>query len=262
MKQLTIASYGGGTNSTALLIECANRGIPVDLILFADTGGEKPHTYNYVRIFSDWLVNHGLPEIITVKKVDLNGDVLTLEDNCLNKKMLPSIAYGYKKCSQKYKIQPQDKYVNNWNPARELWKGGDKITKLIGYDADEPHRADAEPSEDNKKKYDFRYPLIEWDMGRDDCIATIERAGLCLPGKSACFYCPNSHPSEIRQLQAVYPHLAARAVAMEQNADLTTLKGLGRRFAWGDLLATDDAFQDEYFHTPEMLCECYDGGDA
>lgn len=36
---LTIASYGGGTNSTAELIGCVEKGIKVDLILFADTGG-------------------------------------------------------------------------------------------------------------------------------------------------------------------------------------------------------------------------------
>ena len=32
-------SYGGGINSTAMLIEFVNRGIMDDVILFADTGG-------------------------------------------------------------------------------------------------------------------------------------------------------------------------------------------------------------------------------
>jgi hypothetical protein len=38
-----------------------------DLILFADTGGELPQTYEFVNIFSDWLVKHDMPEVITVK---------------------------------------------------------------------------------------------------------------------------------------------------------------------------------------------------
>ena len=257
---LTIVSYGGGTNSTALLIECAKRGIKIDLILFADTGGERPHTYNYVKILSDWLVNHGMPEIITVKKVDKNGDVLTLEDNCLAKNMLPAIAYGFKTCSQKYKIQPQDKYVNNWPTAKSHWKAGGKITKLIGYDAGEWHRAENAPSDEENKKYNYRYPLIDWDITREKCIEIILSEGLCLPGKSACYYCPNSSISEIKQLAAVYPELADRAVAMEQNADLHTIKGLGRgSFSWKDVLATDDMFSEEFSFTPEMSCDCYDG---
>lgn len=254
--KLTIASYGGGSNSTAMLIECAKRGVKVDLILFADTGGEKPHTYNYVKIFSDWLVANGMPEIITVNKVRANGEVLTLEQDCLEKNMLPSIAYGFKSCSQKYKIQPQDKFVNNWPPAKEIWASGGKITKLIGYDTDESHRSQKDYSDD---KYSFRYPLIEWGMGRQECIDSIKAAGLCLPGKSACYFCPNSKPSEIKQLAAVYPELMDRAIAMEQGANLTHIAGLGRNYAWKDIIATDEMFADEYMFTPEMACECYDG---
>lgn len=253
---LTVASYGGGTNSTAMLIECAKRGVKVDLILFADTGGERPNTYNYISIFNEWLVANGMPEITIVRKVRANGDLLTLEQDCIEKQMLPSIAYGFKSCSQKYKIQPQDKFMNNWPPARAEWDAGRKITKLIGYDVGESHRTKKDYSDD---KYDFDYPLVRWGMGRQECIQSILDAGLCLPGKSSCFFCPNSRKTEIRHLAAVYPELAERAVAMEKNASLTHIAGLGRSFAWGDLLATSDLFPDEFHFTPEMSCDCYDG---
>lgn len=253
---MNVVCYGAGVNSTAMLIECVLRAVEIDLILFADTGGERPHTLRYVEAFSEWLVSNGLPKIITVKKVDHKGDVLTLEQNCLNKKMLPSLAYGFKTCSQKFKIQPQDKFVNNWAPAKSEWSMGRKITKLIGYDADEAHRSN-QSYEDNK--YEFVYPLVDWGMGREECVASIEKVGLCQPGKSACYFCPSSRQTEIRQLQAVYPDLASRALEMERNAELTSVKGLGRRFSWHDVLATKDAFEEGYFSTPEMLCGCYDG---
>ena len=58
----------------------------------------------------------------------------------------------------------------------------------------------------------------------------------------------------------MYPEVAAKAVAMEENAELTAIKGLGRDFAWKDLLAFDEA-QCSLF--PESLididCGCYDG---
>ena len=256
MMGLTVVSYGGGTNSTALLVEYAKRGLNVDLILFADTGGEKPHTYKYVEMFSEWLVNNGLPEIITVQQVNKEGEKITLEGICLQQKQLPSLAYGFKSCSQKHKIAPQDKFVNNWHPAKEAWKRGEKITKLIGYDADEHHRTQKDYTD---KKYDFSYPLVDWDMGRDECIETIENAGLCLPGKSACYFCPASKQSEIRQLAATYPELANRALEMEANADLTSMKGLGRNFSWAKLLATEEMFDDDYSMAPELSCDCYDG---
>ena len=40
-----VVAYGLGVDSTAMLVEFAHRGIRPDLILFADTGGEKPETY-------------------------------------------------------------------------------------------------------------------------------------------------------------------------------------------------------------------------
>ena len=45
----TIVAYGGGTNSTALLVGLLEQKEKPDLILFADTGGEKPHTYEHIN---------------------------------------------------------------------------------------------------------------------------------------------------------------------------------------------------------------------
>lgn len=254
---MIVSSYGAGTNSTAMLIECVNRGIKVDLITFADTGGERPHTYQYVKTFSEWLVARGYPAITVVQTVDKGGKNITLEEYCLDKGQLPSLAYGFKSCSDKHKIRPQNKFMNNYDPAKAVWKSGEKIIKMIGYDIGEGHRADNAPKDD--PKYDFWYPLIEWDMGREECVETIEKAGLCQPGKSSCFFCPSMRATEIRQLNAVYPELMDRALAMEANAELTHVKGLGRNFAWKDLIATDDMFGEDFAHSPELLCGCYDG---
>lgn len=46
---MNIVSFGGGTNSTAMIIGMYLHKIPIDLILFADTGGEQPHTYEFIR---------------------------------------------------------------------------------------------------------------------------------------------------------------------------------------------------------------------
>ena len=137
---MNVVAYGGGTNSTAMLIGMYHRNIPVDLILFADPGGEQPHTYAYLPIMNDWLVRHGLPEIQTVFYRDNDGNRLTLEQECLRSGSLPAIAYGYKKCSLKHKVGPQEKFCNHYPPCREAWARGEKVFKYIGYDVGEPQR--------------------------------------------------------------------------------------------------------------------------
>lgn len=248
---MQIVAYGAGTNSTAMLIEMQRRGEKVDAITFADTGGERPETYAYVTLFSEWLVAHGYPVIVTVRN---SGMYSSLEDNCLKKKMLPSIAYGFKSCSDKYKRRPQDKFFKHHPEAVAAWKRGEKVVKCIGYDADETRRARIFDDD----KYTYRYPLIEWDMGREENIASIQSAGLPLPGKSACFFCPSSRKSEILLLRDEHPDLLQRALFIEQNAqeNLTSVKGLGRRFSWGDFIASEGKSDLDDIETP---CGCYDG---
>jgi len=251
-------SYGGGTNSAAMLVGMNELGIRPDHITFADTGAEKPHTYKHIEIIDKWLIEIGFPSITVVNQLKRDGTLNQLEQLCLDNNMLPSIAYGYKSCSLKHKVAPQDKFFNNLDDAKEIWNTGESIIKYIGYDADEHHRVKFHKSEDGK--YIYQYPLIEWNWGRDECINAIIRAGLPLPGKSACFFCPSSKKQEILQLKKDYPELAERAIIMEKNAHLTSVKGLGRNFAWSDLYLADEN-QGKLFceSNIEIDCGCYDG---
>src|SRR5437870_861080 len=93
-RPLLVPAYGAGRDSTAMIIELYHRNIRPDLILFADTGSEKPESYNYLPIFNEWLRSVGFPEITIVKKASPRTGDISLEAECLRKGMLPSIAYG------------------------------------------------------------------------------------------------------------------------------------------------------------------------
>lgn len=95
---MNVVSFGGGTNSTAMIIGMYLHKIPIDLILFADTGGEQPHTYEFMGTFNEWLVKHGIPKIVSVEYHDKDGNRLTLEQECINSGRLPSIACGVMDC--------------------------------------------------------------------------------------------------------------------------------------------------------------------
>ena len=262
---MNIVSYGAGVNSTAMLVGMFEKGVPVDLILFADPGSEQPYTYEYLPIMDGWLARHRMPCIQTVYCTDRNGDRLTLEQECLCSGTLPAIAYGYKKWSLKHKAAPQDKFCNHYPPCREAWARGEKVVKYIGYDVDEiSRRENAREQDEADPKYTKVYPLMDWGWTREDCVAAIQRTGLPLPGKSSCFFCPSMKKKEIRTLYHRHRDLYERAIAIEDGAkpNLITVKGLGRNWAWRDFVAADLNQQAMCWMFPEddLPCNCHDGG--
>lgn len=233
----------------AVLIGMRDRGLIPDLILFSDTGGEKPETYEYFHVVNRWCRENKFPYVRTVRN---SGMYETLENNCVQKNMLPSLAYGFKTCSDKYKRRPSDQFLDSWMKQRP-WI--EKITKILGYDAGEPHRI-KDYADD---KYNFWYPLVEWGWRREECRLAVEREGLPIPPKSSCFFCPASKKSEVIWLKDHHPDLYARAVAMEEHAELTVIKGLGRHWSWKDLGRADDEQIRMFPETVDMPCMCVDG---
>lgn len=261
-EQPLIVAYGGGTNSTAMLCGFRERGIRPSLILFADTGGELPHTYEHLRVMSDkcqeWF---GLP-IETVVKT-YKGEPTSLEGDCLRNKTLPALAFASKACSMKYKTQPAQKRTRQWMDEN----GVKTVTKAIGYDRNEGHRSMKIKGQDlgaGRSEINW-YPLLDWQWGRDECVAAIDRHGLPQAGKSSCFFCPAMKLREIIRLRQEHPEHYARAVAMEENMVVKgRVEGLAFGQKWSEIVKADDDqlklfdWLDKHdpYHVP---CGCYDG---
>lgn len=211
---LRVLAYGAGVDGTGILAHWYESGRqlvdPIHIIVFADTGGERSKVYRHINAMNKWLVEHGFPPITTLTK---GGRVETLEANCLRMSMLPSLAYGFKGCSHKFKIEPQDKFYNNLPAAKEVWAAGQLVTKMIGYEAREVKRWKRAKKIDDK--YEYEFPLVEIGWNREDCLAAIERVGMPMPSKSSCFFCPAMTVPEIRQLREEEPILFHRALAIE-----------------------------------------------
>lgn len=241
---MIVLGYGGGTNGAAILAGWHRYGLqklqPIDMILFADTGGERPETYEHIALMDFWCDLNGFPPITVVRRVNREGNPITLEGYLRERNQVPPVAYGFKTCSQKYKIQPQDKYLNRHPDARKALAAGETVTKLVGYDFGETRRWMGKPMFDGK--YTLRFPLVEWEWTREDCVRAIQKEGLPLPGKSSCFFCPNMKAPEIRALQTEHPLLFQRALDMEDAArpGFTKIKGLGRSKSWREHIPCDD----------------------
>jgi hypothetical protein len=79
-------------------------------------------------------------------------------------------------------------------------------------------------------RYVYEYPLREWGWDRERCVTEIEAAGLPVPPKSACFFCPATQPEELVELHRKHPELTERIVAIEDAAkpNLRKVEGLWR----------------------------------
>jgi hypothetical protein len=233
--QPIVIAYGGGRDSTAAIIEMHRRGIRIDVILMADTGNEKPETYLFLVLFNCWLRANGLPEITFVQYVPAMAPYHTLEGNMVLNATLPGIVFNRHTCAQKFKIQPQDSFIRGWTPAQRAWAHGRKVTKVIGFLAEEEYRlkradarAHAGAFSPEQGRYDFRFPLMAWGMDLAACIRTITRAGLPVPPKSSCYFCPSMKPDEVLRLS---PLERALIILQELSAEPynTKVHGLWRR---------------------------------
>jgi hypothetical protein len=254
-----VVCYGGGVDSTAMLIAMKHEGIIPDLIMFADTGGEKESTYAFVKYIDAWLTSWGAPTVTWVKrKPSPRVSYTTLEGNCLDNETLPSLAFGMHSCSLKWKVDPQDQFLkgvsrgpnkrHGWQPALEAWAAGLKPIKLIGYDngpADIRRRKRA-MTEDDHFRYHFPLQVLEW--GRKECIQAIVEEGLNVPVKSACFFCPASKPWELFHLASEDPEQLMRSLKIERNA----LEGRHSRWdevkfgaSWWDFIKDSKRFPSE-----------------
>jgi hypothetical protein len=229
MKSPLILNDGVGVDSMAMCILLRNRKERPDLLMFADTGNEKPETYDYIPILRLWLVENGFPDLTVVRRPPTGRVVqyTTLRDNCIANETLPSLAFNLKGCSLKWKQEAMDMFLLGvsrgknkrvgWPMAVLAMEAGVKITKCIGYDAgvnDSKRGAHVTDS----PYFEFRYPLREEGWDREKCIEVIKAEGLPVPVKSACYFCPASQAWEVYWLAAMHPDLFLDSIFMEDNA--------------------------------------------
>lgn len=256
--RLLAVCFGSGVDSTAMLVLLHAAGLRPDVITFADTGGEKPETLAHVDAMNEVLRGWRWPLIDVCRKVPMaSTGYHDLYGNCLANETLPSLAFGLKSCSIKWKQTPQDQFLKgarrgpNARPAHPVWiraqQTGQRIVKLIGYDcgrADMGRSAGAKPADAD---FDYAYPLQVMGWTRRDCVRAITQilGPQLVPIKSACFFCPASKQWELYWLAAHHPELLERALLLERNA----LTGRHSRFdevefgaSWEDLVRDADRF--------------------
>lgn len=250
--------FGGGVDSTAMLVLLHLEGIRPDLITFADTGGEKPETYDHVRQMDQWLDSVGFPRVTWCRKLtNASTPYDDLAGNNTANETLPSLAFGMKSCSIKWKQGPQDQVLKgaksgpNKRDPHPLWdeyqSTGRKIVKLIGYDSSPADIRRSSKVKTEDADFLYRYPLQDADIARPECVKIIQSAGINVPIKSACWFCPASQKWELWWLAGAHPELFLAALDMEWKAMV------GRHSRWdGDLGTWEECIKGDTFPSTKV----------
>ena len=199
---LQVLSYGGGIQSTALLLLVIEGRLPApDLVIHSDTGSEMPHTAPVI----EWAQKECRKLSIPFKIV--RSHLGALHEAYQEKGALPMV--GVRSCTVNFKIAPLNRFLRTIV--------GDKNGVLlaqswIGISTDEARRR-------QKSKLiwaGIKFPLLDdVPLSRNQCGELVKKHNLNVK-KSACFCCPYGGVKHFISLRAYHPALFEVCVKMEE----------------------------------------------
>ena len=210
-------SYGGGVQSTALLVLAAQGKIDYTVALFANVGddSENPATLAYVEQHAKpYAVANGIV-LHELRRTWRDGHQTTLYQSVTSDHAtiripvyMASGAPGRRACTDEWKRQ----VIARWHKQNGATPDDPAVCGLgISWDEMQRMREDS-----NIAWQTLEYPLINLRLTRQDCRNIIAAAGLPVPPKSSCWFCPFHRRSEWQDMKRTQPELFERAVALEQ----------------------------------------------
>ena len=194
-----VLSYGGGVNSAALMVLLLRRRRRLDEVVFADTGGELPETYQYIKLVRQFLSDRGIPFTTVAARVS-GTDLYTTS---LRRKVIPSALWRW--CTRDFKVDPIHRHYETL---------GIRINQYLAIAYDEFYRM----KDSTHPLVRNLYPLVELKVTREDCLTLIRDAGLPVPIKSACFFCPFGSVGRWEYIFRRHPELYEKAMVLEETS--------------------------------------------
>jgi len=217
-KQFHAVSLSGGKDSTAMLLLMIERGMPIDLVLSADTGMEFPEMYEHLAKVDDYLYRERGLHITTLRNPHsfewFMFEVPTVQQRAIDRRIAngqPLTGYGWpgmrvRWCTGKLKTHLINKEVNRL-------KGEHNALHYVGIAADEAGRCKDEV-----------YPLVEWGIDEAEALKICYDRGFDFGGlydiyhRASCWCCPLQRIDELRKLRKHHPELWARLLEMDNRA--------------------------------------------
>ena len=197
---MNIVSFSGGKDSTAMLLRMIELGIPVDKIVFADTGFEFPELYEYIKRIENYL-GREIEFVYPEKSFEewFEGKVTRGKNEGMRRGFPLRIYPCY--WSRESKIKPLQKLCGEYDEM------------FVGIAYDEKQRCSSEGR--------LHYPLVNWKWTEQDCINYLNEKGLFNPlyvnfDRLGCYFCPKQNEKSIYVLWKNYPDLWKKTKVWEK----------------------------------------------
>ena len=214
-------SLSGGKDSSCLLILMIEKGLPINCVLYADTGMEFPEMEAHIAKLDDFLFRErGL-------------HITTLRHPCGFEWLMFHVPLQQKRAIERRIAKGQQATGYGWPGMRVRWCTGQLKTHLItketnrlkkekntlhhiGIAADEAHRCKDDPHN--------RYPLVEWGITEAQALQICYDRGYDWGGlyeiyrRASCWCCPLQRIGELKKLRHHHPELWARLLDMDNRA--------------------------------------------
>lgn len=201
---LLVLSYGGGTQSTAMLLMMADGSIPMaDVVIHADTGSELPETVEFIEVARKFT-----EEVLKIPFFVVRSHRGSLHEDYRRLGNIPIM--GARSCTSNFKILPQRRIMRAIVGGR---RGKVLANCMLGITTDESKRR---IDESDVKWCGVKFPLLDdRPTSRDECIQMNSDHGWEV-AKSGCFVCPYAGSKHWLDLKANHPDLFAIAVDLEE----------------------------------------------
>jgi hypothetical protein len=171
VKPIYVLSYGGGVNSSALYFYIIENNLPLDLVIFSDTGEELKETYDTVFQMALQCKKDNI-KFVTVK-----SKYGKMYDYYFEKKAVMSIMR--RDCTSKFKIAPIRQYLRGTYGKKQ------KFVQYIGIAWDEMQRV----TNSDVKYIELKYPFVDDKIDRKGNVDILEKYNF-KASKSGCVGCP------------------------------------------------------------------------
>jgi hypothetical protein len=217
---LRTISWGVGVQSTALVVLAGTGRIDFPVALWSNVGNDSEHPATIAYFHEHgrpWAEAHGI-EVHELGKTNTKGAHVgpeTLYGRLMREgsRSLPipvrmsNGAPGTRSCTSDFKI----KVIAKWLKEHGATKA-DPATVAIGISTDEIERLNNRKDSPHEV---VEYPLIDLRLSRQDCGNIITAAGLPVPPKSACYFCPFHRPQMWAEMRRDEPDLFEKSAALE-----------------------------------------------
>ena len=205
-----VVSLSGGKDSTAMLLMMLEKNMPVDIILFCDTGFEFPDMYRHLDKIEKYTGRK-----ITKLKAPFSFEYYFLDVIVKRKNAQEFIEkYGalhngnswpgprQRWCTSRLKDAPREKFLS---ALRKKYT----VIEYVGIAADEEYRLKRKVN----NKDNVHHPLVDWGVTESECLQYCYDHGFDWNGlynhfkRVSCWCCPLQPLTELRILYFNFPEL-------------------------------------------------------